>query len=54
MKLRTMLKKLKWWLTAAFALGAGIAAVFLADRIWIDYLWYQSLGQADVFAVRIG
>ncbi len=54
MKLRPILKQLKWGLTAVIAVGAVAAGLVLADRIWIDYLWYQSLGQADVFAVRIG
>lgn len=54
MKLRPILKRLRWWLTATFAIGIAAAALLLADRIWIDYLWYKSLGQADVFAVRIG
>jgi len=54
MKLRTILKKLRWWIGAVLTTGIATAVLLIAARVWIDYLWYQSLGQAGVFIVRIG
>ena len=54
MKLSLVSRKLRWLIGALVSAGAAIAALSIADRIWIDYLWYQSLGQADVFGTRIG
>jgi len=52
MKRVRLSRKLAVWAGAAMAAVAGVVALVGIDVVWTDYLWYQSLGQSNVFWVR--
>ena len=52
MKRVRLSRKLAVWASAAAAVVAGIVALVGVAMVSTDYLWYQSLGQQNVFWVR--
>ena len=45
--------KLTVTIGAIVAIGVAVAAAIAASQVWLDYLWFVSVGQAGVFSAKI-
>ncbi len=52
MKRIRLSRKLAIWAGASLAAVAGVVVLLGVGVVWTDYLWYQSVGQHNVFWVR--